>query len=427
MSKPFTTSAYREQPMDIAFAKLGSRIERMPNRALWLAVFLPLFVLYFLTASTSLPYHIDPLTNVFTAWKLGTEGTVYLDEYAEVEGPDFYGVTNWLVRGRGRPVSKYPPGAAILAAPGYRIYGEAKETSVRFFNPSARSSITVRFLLPSLVPAAVAAALSVAVGLATLAVSIRPHTTTIRTLGGAATVGMGTGLWLVAADALWQHGPSIMWLALGLLALRSKRHLLAGAMFAIALLSRPQVAIIVAIVGLGVAWSERSQRVLFKIGGASAAGLGAYVLYNLAIFGSPLPHESGGYFLEAAVTNTVANTLSKLANALFDPSRGLLTMSPFLVTLLPGVPTAWRRAPSWMKWAALGGIVYFVLQIRANIWGGGLEHSYRYPLEMVIALAPLLAIAYQTWAAERTLARRVTIAASTFAIALHALSFVLVG
>ncbi len=51
------------------------------SASVFLRVALPLLVLYLLTASWTLPYHIDTITNVFTAWELGTDGDVFLEDH----------------------------------------------------------------------------------------------------------------------------------------------------------------------------------------------------------------------------------------------------------------------------------------------------------------------------------------------------------
>jgi hypothetical protein len=89
-----------------------------------------LFLIFFITADRTLPFDQDPFANVFTAWSLATDGDVYLDEFDKVTGPEFFADVNQLMRGRGRPVSKYPPGAALLAAPLYLLDRDAPTQKV---------------------------------------------------------------------------------------------------------------------------------------------------------------------------------------------------------------------------------------------------------------------------------------------------------
>jgi uncharacterized membrane protein len=121
--------------------------------------------------------------------------------------------------------------------------------------------------------------------------------------------------------------------------------------------------------------------------------------YNIAVVGSdPL---LGGYATATNIRTTNPDLrwwISNLAGALFDPRRGLLTISPFIICLLPGIRSAWRSADAWIKDAALGGLCYFLLHNLAhNFIGGDAYFGYRYPLETLVVAGPLLFCSYQAW------------------------------
>jgi hypothetical protein len=103
--------------------------------------------------------------------------------------------------------------------------------------------------------------------------------------------------------------------------------------------------------------------------------------------------------------------LAYLANvwgALFDISHGLIVWAPFLLILFPGIPSVWKQAPDWVKGAAIGGAVYLLVQLKANRFSGGEGHfGYRYPLEALMAAAPLFALSAQRWVWSRALSRKI--------------------
>lgn len=95
-----------------------------PGRFFLLAL-LPLLAIYLATASWSSVKSPDPLTNSVTAWKLVEDRTVFLDDYAAWSGIRTGPIL--VVEGDGRPVSQFPPGAALLAAPLYAVWpGQAE-------------------------------------------------------------------------------------------------------------------------------------------------------------------------------------------------------------------------------------------------------------------------------------------------------------
>jgi hypothetical protein len=59
----------------------------------------------------------------------------------------------------------------------------------------------------------------------------------------------------------------------------------------------------------------------------------------------------------------------------------------------------------------VGGVIYLVIQWRANAFAGGEGHfAYRYPLEALTAAAPALFIGYQRWVRPRLTAQRFLVA-----------------
>ena len=383
------------------------RLGHLSDVRFGMVVAVPLFVLFLITATRSLPYHIDAFTNVLTAHEVGAEGSFYLDEHDHLTSREAHRNVAWVVGARDSVASQYPPGAALIAAPIYAVWpGEASPTVVRGFNDPDAGPFDV--LVPPLFPAAIAASLAVAGAIAALGVVFRRFGGPEAAVFGMAVAGLGTTAWSVASNQLWQHGPAMMWIALGL-ALSAGSAVASGFAFGGAILTRPHTALIAAATGLIMAWRERRFSIALRVGLGSVAGLAAVVAFNAWIFGEA--SISGGYsdgFTQNAVSGDVLGFGKNVFLGLLSPTRGVLVWSPFLLVLIPGLRTAWKAAPGWARGAALGGALYVLIQWKANRFSGGSGFAaYRYPLEALTAAAPLLFLSYTEWVAKRPLAGRV--------------------
>ena len=91
------------------------------NAKLFALVLIPVFAVFLATADRSIPYHIDPFTNVLTASAIAETGSPILWNYAELSDPDRFARFGWVIDSPRGPVSQYPPGTALLAAPLYLL------------------------------------------------------------------------------------------------------------------------------------------------------------------------------------------------------------------------------------------------------------------------------------------------------------------
>lgn len=358
----------------------------------------------------------DPMANTATAWSVGTRGTLTLDPYA-----DFVGLVHppvrmiAVVRGAEGPVSQYPPGAALLAAPIYAISGGELDYHVIDILDGRSLGI------PPVWPASLAASAATAAASAVLFLTLTHLGTRSAAMIGALVLALATSAWAVASQVLWQHGPAMMWIAIGVLAAARARPRL-GLSWAGAILTRPPTALIGGTLTAYEAWRGRSWKRLL---GGVGLGIGVLVLswFNLKLFGEF--SVMGGY---SRTTIGLANPgrpplLANFYGAFFDSERGLITYSPYLLLLLPGLGSAWKEAPDWARGAAIGGILYLVVQFVANRFSGGNAFfAYRYPLEGLIAMAPLLYVSYQEWTSKTRVRAGVFWVAVVFAATLQALA-----
>ncbi|MDJ0662940.1 MAG: hypothetical protein QNJ75_00170 [Acidimicrobiia bacterium] len=385
----------------------------------------PLFALYLATASWTLPYHIDTATNVFTAWELATNGDVYLDSHAELATPEYIRTIAWVVPAGDSVASQYPPGAPLLAAPLYAVWPEEARHIVAY-NEAAPDVAPVALLMPPLGPAAITSALVAAITVGFLALVFSRLVDTRTALLAAYLAGLGTGVWSVAADMLWQHGPAMLWIVVGML-LSIGHRWWSGFAYGAAVITRPHTALIAAGNGLTQSYRQRSILPAVQVGAGAALGLAGLIAFNAAVFGSP--SITGGYassFAERATDFDLARFGGNLVLALVHPERGLLVYSPFLILLIPGLLAAWRKAPAWVQGSAIGGAAYLLLQLKANRYSGGDSFwGYRYPLEMLAAGAPLLLLSYTEWLRHRSkLYQRVFLYAIVASIVIAALGAV---
>src|SRR5690606_24249235 len=103
---------------------------------------------------------------------------------------------------------------------------------------------------------------------------------------------------------------------------------------------------------------------------------------------------SGGYgdgFTDRFGSSSASWFLANVLGALFDPRRGLLLWAPFLILLFPLGFAARKSMPDRASAAAVGGLIYLLIQLRANRFSGGDGYfAYRYPLEALTAAGPWL-------------------------------------
>jgi hypothetical protein len=243
---------------------------------------------------------------------------------------------------------------------------------------------------------------------------------------------LGSDLWVVGSQALWQHGPAALALVSTAVLLDGGpasrwRLLLAG--LGAALLFACRLIDVVFVVAI-VAWLVRIEpRGLAWFLPAPILGTIVLLGYNVWFFGSilggqaqleqmhprlhGLPDAWSGRFVEGA------------AGTLLSPSRGLLVFSPWIAVGLATacVPAVARRLASHrlICWLLLMLVPYFILLAKYAVWWGGHCFGPRYWTDVAPLFAILLAFGLD-WARVRCRAV-VVLAAITilWAIAIQAL------
>jgi hypothetical protein len=210
--------------------------------------------------------------------------------------------------------------------------------------------------------------------------------------------GLGTCVWSISSQALWQHGPNECFLAMGTyFLLKARWHrsfgVLCGLSYGIAVACRPTSAIVVLAVGANLLLVDRKTFVTYILGGLPVvAALGSY---NNYYHGSPLSLGREQVDQLIALQKTGSTDLWQtplwegVAGLLFSPSRGLFVYSPFLLFTASGFVRAWKD-PQVTALRALTVAIFGHLLVAAKWfdWWGGWSFGYR----LIVDSAPLFAV-----------------------------------
>lgn len=217
--------------------------------------------------------------------------------------------------------------------------------------------------------------------------------------------GLGTCVWTISSQALWQHGPNEMYLAMGTFFLtRISRGAgyaaLCGLSFGAATWCRPTGAVVVVAVGLSLLFRERRALLAYLAAGAPLAL--AMLAYNFYYFGSPLSFGQTNLG-QVAIAKTGSDAIWStpfwygMLAILLSPSRGLLIFSPFLGFAIWGAWKAWRD-PAFAVLRPLSPAILGIWCIEAQHfdWWGGWGYGYRHIVDtatlLVVFLVPVIGV-----------------------------------
>jgi hypothetical protein len=349
-------------------------------------------VLFVLVARRGPDVNIDVLATNAAAWRLGTSGTLEVEE--------FEGITPWLVEDKhGRLVSNRPPGLIGIAVPAYWLTGSEDFTNG---------------------PGSLTAVVSTLGAVALLLMLLLRHFEPLFATAAVVVFALGTTTWTVSSAQLWPHGPGQLTAALCLTVFAQDRYLLTGLAGACAIVIRPVAAVYVSALGILRSWQLRSIWPLLQIGATSLVGMVGLLVYNRWLFGAW--SISGGYsdaFTSGAIERfTLSGYLENLLATFAIPPNGLLLYSPIVAVAAVGCQRAWGSIPGWARSAALAGLLYVLVHAALNRASGGMPIFYRYPLEGLTLALPAL-----TWGADhlwrgRRFGRGVLVFSALFSVGL---------
>lgn len=354
---------------------------RLSKRALASALlFILTFSIYALTASRSTT-SIDVYDTALASWKIAETGDPWLEGFdLESLDKDTDLISRFIsTADNGHLVVDRSPGPV---AAGILAYSLAQVDEFTLW------------------PQAILAALLTALGVLLLFWALLGHLPITTSLVSALVFAFGTPVWSVAADGMWPHTLTVLGLCGMAWAASRKKWVLVGLLGGVALWGRVHAAMIVAILGLGAAWTHRRPSVAVRAGLASAAFMGAASIWTHWMYGrwSPTGGYNSGDVLSRVRSGDSQGPAGLLANELgmwVAPDRGILVWTPLFLLLLPALIRSWRGLPDWTRWMFVGGLAYTIAQAwYSPFHGGDAFFGYRLGLEFLACATPALACSH---------------------------------
>lgn len=349
-----------------------------------LLLFLGVFTVYLSTAATE-RVNIDAWAASAGSWRIATTGTPWMDGIDVLELPGTHRGVDWgdvwiAESPNGHVTPQRMAGPIIAGVPFYLLFGGSGTQADDF----------------SLLPAAIGASALSAVAVLLLYLAVRKRAGVPLALGAALVFALATPTWVISANGLWTHPITQLGIAGAAYAASRDRWWAAGLWLAVGMLGRPHIALIAAVIGLGMAVSRRDWRPAFRVALPTSSALvfltaWNYVVHGVASVGGPYGRTTeravGGYEGGSLGGDQLLNYLGFL----FSLNRGLLVWTPLIILFVPAVIRARKHVPEWSIWLAVGGVLYTFFQLRLNHFSGGVFfYSYRHGLELLTAMAPLL-------------------------------------
>ena len=220
---------------------------------------------------------------------------------------------------------------------------------------------------------------------------------------------LGSTLWAVGSQALWQHGPSALALTVTLVLLLPPRVgrlrlLLAGIAIGMIFSARPQNIVLAAPIAAWVMWTYRRQAIWFL---PPPIILGsALVAINYWYFGT----ASGGIseFEQAALWSHnisgywTTDLLGGAAGTLISPSHGLFIFSPWTLLAVVCLPATYGQLRRWplVRVAIWSLVPFFILLSAFAAWWAGWSFGPRYCTDVMPLFGILLGFALD-WSRQR--------------------------
>jgi hypothetical protein len=341
------------------------------------------FVVFLLTASLSY-ICLDVWSANYASWRLSTTGSPYLDGVSvpELDHHPFGWVWFQPHAANGHSVITRAPAVVIAGLPAYWLFHPATMT---------------------LLPGAVTAAALTALAVLFMYRSLTTLVTKRHALAAALAFAVTTPVWSVAANGVWPQTITVLGISVLAWGAATGRWWSVGFGGVLLLWARPHAALIVAVLGLVLAWRARKPAIALRAGAPGAVSLVLLSLWTYWVYGSwnPTTLYGAGAFGEAS--SRIFDVVNQLAMWV-SPDRGILVFTPVLLVLLPTLVRCWRDLPAWVTTLLLAGLAYTVLQAALiGFTGGDPIYGYRYGLEFLACATPAFtaaAVRVTGWAAR---------------------------
>jgi hypothetical protein len=324
---------------------------RSDSQLQWRMVLHVVLITTFVFAVSPVVTNYDSFATLPTAISIVNRHTLSLNAYRHVK---VVAASYTVAHAKGHLLTSYPWAVALFAIPAVVVIDLVHVIG----GPSADSVISNQSSIILLVQLWSA---SLVTGSACAALALLAY----RRLQGAARTrrrwamvcglafAFATSAWSSASRALWEHGPSILFLALALLALDRlfPRHadaqtarttsawppFLAGVALAAAVTMRPTNAVALVLGTILVLWKTPARARGAYVMGVFAVFL-PWALITVHYYGSPLqPYD------QASKLGLTSTFFESVAAQFVSPSRGLLVFSPIVLVAIAGAVIAWKR------------------------------------------------------------------------------------
>ncbi len=345
----------------------------------------------------------DSLPARYLPWSLLRHGTFTLDPFpalyedARAWAPLVDGLPYFVRRHDGHYLSSYSPGPGLVALPIHAV------------PVLAGAPVTWAPALEKLAASVITAFSAVLVFL-----SLGRLVSGRWAIGLTLVYGLGTSSLSVSSQALWQQGPTQLFVALLVWAVTGpidRRHIaVAGLAMATAAAIRGSNALLVLPVGLWLLWRYPRAAPWLALG--AVPPVAAVLLYNLYYFGSPAPGGARLTTVPFWALFTQTPFLEGFAGVLASPARGLFVYSPVLLVSIAGAALAWRNGPPVLRPLSVGAGLLVLLVSKWAMWWGGHSWGPRLLADALPIFAVLLA------PAVRRLATRAAFVAAFWLLAI---------
>jgi hypothetical protein len=210
-----------------------------------------------------------------------------------------------------------------------------------------------------------------------------------------------TSMWSTASRALWQHGPSVLFLSLGLyltlLAVdRPSLVFWVGLILGYAYLIRPTNSLSVALFGLYFLVNHRRRFGMYVLGVSSV--LIPYIMHNWATYQNVFPPYSYQLFERMASPGVFGEAL---LGTLVSPGRGLFVFTPIFLFCIYGAYLAARQRRLSLHtldpYLIAIVISHWIITSLFEDWGGAWSIGPRYFVDVIPFLTYLLVPVVRLW------------------------------
>jgi hypothetical protein len=347
-------------------------------------------------------YDTEP-TNLLALAILRGDGP-WLDRFRAVLHEPDGRLSDFVIRRRGHLLSRYPLGPALVALPlelPQIIYWDATRPGWDRDPLSAWGHAKVAGKNSAAIIVALA-------GVVMYRVLRRVRFGAVAFLAVLA-AWLGSDLWVVGSQALWQHGPAVLALNSAiLLLLPSKpsrlRVLGAGVATGALVACRALDMVFALVIPVWVA-AYHPRRLAWFLPVPILFG-SILVAYNLEYFGALSGGQAGLEAVHPKVHDVsgpwAGNLLAGGAGTLLSPSRGLFVFSPWVAVAVATSPIAWARLRTWplLRCLLLALVPYSVILSKYAVWWAGHTFGPRYWIDAMPLFTLLLACGLE-WSIPR--------------------------